>query len=134
MRSDKAELMGSYPNRRSSAGWGNDTLIGSSLPDILRGGAGSDMLTGKGGSDRFQFFKDDDHDTIQDFSEADDVIDLTAIFSSRQGNPGIFVKLRVEVIRIDSALPMAHSILELNYDGRWSGGANLSDHTGGRYA
>ena len=55
-----------------------DRLGGTSLDDIIRGGAGNDVLSGNGGADVFVFGTGDGQDTISDFS-ADDIIDVSGL-------------------------------------------------------
>jgi len=80
------------------AGAGNDWLAGgggdegASVPnapdgnDVLDGGAGADLLDGDGGDDRliggsegdiFRFFADEGHDIVMDFTQGQDVINLS---------------------------------------------------------
>jgi len=64
---------------------GNDILTGGAGDDILIGGAGKDKLYGKADDDVFLFRKaahspdSSDADKIMDFSQGEDVIDLTAL-------------------------------------------------------
>ena len=69
---------------RVEGGDGNDTLLGASGDDTLTGGAGDDTMTGYAGSDTFVFGPNHGNDTITDFSECEDAIDLSA-FSSITG-------------------------------------------------
>ncbi|MFN3348224.1 cadherin domain-containing protein [Pseudorhodoplanes sp.] len=68
------------------AGAGDDTVIGSSFADILRGGvgndrldggAGNDILTGGAGSDTFVYATGYGHDTVTDYAAGQDIFDLT---------------------------------------------------------
>lgn len=66
---------------------GDDRLVGSSGDDILSGGDGSDKLTGSEGRDIFIFTdselgttKDGEHDTITDFKQRTDKIDISALY------------------------------------------------------
>ena len=63
---------------------GDNRLLGASGDDTLTGGAGDDTLTGYGGDDTFVFGPNDGNDTITDFTECEDAIDLTA-FSTITG-------------------------------------------------
>ena len=63
---------------------GDNRLLGASGDDTLTGGAGDDTLTGYGGDDTFVFGPDHGDDTITDFNECADAIDLTA-FSTITG-------------------------------------------------
>ena len=60
-------------------GEGNDTLIGGDDADTLNGGSGSDSLTGGAGDDMFVFNAGDGADTISDFTDGEDLIDLSCI-------------------------------------------------------
>lgn len=57
-------------------GTGDDTLFGEEHDDRLLGGAGSDILTGGKGVDVFVFGLGDDTDTITDFEDDTDAIEL----------------------------------------------------------
>ncbi|MCP4182067.1 MAG: hypothetical protein GY761_01930, partial [Hyphomicrobiales bacterium] len=57
---------------------GDDTLVGGSGADRLTGGAGNDLLAGGAGADTFHFEIDGDHDTITDFEDDIDIIDLSS--------------------------------------------------------
>ena len=58
---------------------GDNRLRGASGDDTLTGGAGNDTMTGYGGDDTFVFGPGHGNDTITDFTECEDVIDLSAI-------------------------------------------------------
>ena len=58
---------------------GDNRLRGASGDDTLTGGAGDDTMTGYGGDDTFVFGPGHGNDTITDFTECGDVIDLSAI-------------------------------------------------------
>jgi Ca2+-binding RTX toxin-like protein len=63
-----------------TTGSGNDSLIGSSVANILIASTGNDDMTGGGDADKFVFASGDGTDTIQDFSIAEgDIIDLSAV-------------------------------------------------------
>ena len=83
------EMYGGNGDDRIFGGRGNDTLTGGEGNDRLRGGPGEDILIADGdhmdvlhgGSDDdiFRFFPSDiGGGTIQDFTDGEDVIDLTA--------------------------------------------------------
>ena len=57
---------------------GHDTLDGGAGDDTLIGGAGNDSLWGGTGADTFVFAAGHGNDTIKDFTDGDDAIDLTA--------------------------------------------------------
>ena len=64
---------------RLFGGEGDDRLEGGAGDDVLVGGEGDDALTGGAGADTFVFTPDHDTDTITDFGNGDDVIDLSAL-------------------------------------------------------
>ena len=75
------------------AGSGNDSLSGGDGADSLVGGLGTDRLTGDGGADVFVFRTGSESanalataDTITDFVQGQDRIDLTAIDASSKIN------------------------------------------------
>lgn len=57
---------------------GNDILIGGGGDDILTGGAGRDRLAGGNGADRFTFIQSGGHDVVLDFSDGEDLLDVSA--------------------------------------------------------
>ncbi|MEO0911750.1 MAG: calcium-binding protein [Pseudomonadota bacterium] len=59
-------------------GAGDDRLSGFGGEDLLNGGRGDDGLTGGAGADIFEFFRSAGNDTIWDFQNGVDRIDLTA--------------------------------------------------------
>jgi Ca2+-binding RTX toxin-like protein len=56
----------------------NDNLVGDSGDDLLNGGLGDDTLLGGRGSDRFVLASSDGTDTISDFINGQDLIQLSA--------------------------------------------------------
>jgi Ca2+-binding RTX toxin-like protein len=60
-------------------GTGNDSLLGNNGDDILVGGVGSDSVTGGEGRDRFILEPNTGVDTITDFQDKHDQIDLSGI-------------------------------------------------------
>ena len=60
-------------------GAGEDTLLGEEGNDTLTGGADDDWLHGGSGNDTFVFEGGHGNDTIQDFTDGSDMIDLTAL-------------------------------------------------------
>ncbi len=74
-------LTGSSLGDDIRGGTGSDVLRGLAGNDIISGGAGNDSLYGDAdgvtGDDRFYFSSNDDNDTIYDFEDGADTIDLT---------------------------------------------------------
>ena len=58
-------------------GGGKDTLEGGGDKDVIDGGRGKDVLTGNGGADTFVFGKRANKDTITDFRQGQDLIQIT---------------------------------------------------------
>jgi Ca2+-binding RTX toxin-like protein len=94
---------------------GNDVLAGGAGRDRLDGDEGNDVLYGGGGADVFHFDRGDDRDTIRDFQDNVDTIQLDnfafrsvsqALSSARQSGSDVIFELgggdqlRVEDIRI----------------------------------
>ncbi len=80
-------LAGTGRDNRLEGGAGNDQFWGGSGDDALEGGAGADRFNGGPGSDRlsggedadiFVFVSGHGNDTITDFTDEQDLIDLTA--------------------------------------------------------
>ncbi|GAA4178737.1 M10 family metallopeptidase [Shinella granuli] len=69
-------LRGNQANNTLQGNAGNDKLFGMAGNDKLDGGAGNDVLTGGAGADDFVFKKGYGHDTITDFKDNVDDIDL----------------------------------------------------------
>ncbi len=77
-------LTGGDGNDLLKGGNGTDTLVGSNGKDTLDGGKGDDILTGGSGKDIFVFRKNEGSDTIEDFENGKDKIDLSSYgFSSK---------------------------------------------------
>ena len=64
---------------RLFGGEGNDVLDGGTGDDFLHGGEGDDTLTGGAGEDIFAFGAEQGSDTITDFTDGEDKIDLSGI-------------------------------------------------------
>ena len=64
---------------RLFGGEGDDTLDGGTEDDFLHGGEGDDTLTGGAGADVFAFGAECGFDTITDFTDGEDKIDLSAL-------------------------------------------------------
>ncbi|MEL6374270.1 MAG: right-handed parallel beta-helix repeat-containing protein [Pseudomonadota bacterium] len=69
-------LIGGSGNDTLNGGSGDDALEGGSGTDYLTGGAGADTMTGNSGSDRFIFEAGSGHDTVLDFGNGNDRLDL----------------------------------------------------------
>ncbi|TMM50399.1 Ig-like domain-containing protein [Qipengyuania marisflavi] len=79
-------LLGTGGEDRLYGGNGSDTLIGFAGHDWLQGDRGNDILTGGAGRDSFAVGKATAHDTVTDFSTADDrivMLDGVSATSSR---------------------------------------------------
>ena len=76
---DNDTLYGGADNDRLVAGSGTDELFGGAGADSLNGGLGDDTLTGGADADTFYFNGAFGNDTITDFTDGEDTIDLTAI-------------------------------------------------------
>ncbi|MCY0154078.1 VCBS domain-containing protein [Hoeflea alexandrii] len=57
---------------------GDDILIGNDLDNVVNGGAGNDMLTGGLGDDTFVFILGDGVDTVTDFDDGLDLVDVSS--------------------------------------------------------
>lgn len=73
------KLYGGLGNDGLVGGEGNDTLYGFAGDDRLYGGEGNDFLSGDAGNDVFIFGAGSGHDTIRDFTDGEDVIDISAL-------------------------------------------------------
>ena len=81
-------VLGGAGNDTLAGGEGNDTLVGGSGDDSVDGGAGNDIIDGGGGNDSltggadadtFVFGTSHGNDTITDFTDGEDMIDLSAL-------------------------------------------------------
>ena len=86
-------------------GDGTDRLSGSSGQDTLDGGAGADRLVGGAGEDVFLFANGSGDDTIEDFVDGEDRIDLSGL-----GLPNGFADLTV--LAVEGAV-----LLDLSFHG-----------------
>jgi CSLREA domain-containing protein len=74
---------GDAENDTLDGGLGDDTLNGGSQDDVLLGGVGQDLLIGGAGNDRYVYTSlDEAGDTIQDFMNGTDMLDLRDLFRS----------------------------------------------------
>ena len=78
-RSLATPIFGDAGNDWVVGGADNDTLYGGAGADALNGGLGDDTLTGGADADTFYFNGAFGTDTITDFTDGEDTIDLTAM-------------------------------------------------------
>ena len=71
-------LFGGEDDDTLSGGEDDDRLVGGEGEDTLTGGSGDDTLTGGEGDDAFVFSEGHGDDTITDFTDGEDTIDLSA--------------------------------------------------------
>lgn len=71
-------VQGDAGNDRLRGNDGEDDLYGGQGKDTLRGDAGDDVLFGGNGADVFQFGSDGGDDIVQDWTNGQDRLDLTA--------------------------------------------------------
>ena len=77
-------IAGDSGNDTIDGGADDDTITGDAGNDTITGGTGDDTMTGGTGDDTFVFAAGDGSDTITDFTDGEDLIDLSA-FSSISG-------------------------------------------------
>lgn len=70
------KLLGQAGDDDLGGGPGNDVLQGGAGDDFLVGGSGNDTLTGGSGGDIFSYMSTEGNDTITDFSNGTDSVDL----------------------------------------------------------
>lgn len=73
------EIDGGRGNDIIEGGSNLDQLVGGAGHDILLGGSGDDVLTGGDGADVFAFGAECGYDTVADFADGEDLIDLSAL-------------------------------------------------------
>lgn len=95
-------LLGEAGHDRLFGGEGSDTLDGGSGNDLLVGGEGDDRLTGGAGADTFVFTPDHGDDTITDFADGEDLIDLSGL----EGIAG-FEDLNIETYGTTTVIELA---------------------------
>lgn len=116
-------LYGGAGNDTLNGGAGNDTLVGhlgddrlygGAGNDRLAGGAGDDRLWGGGGSDGFVFWGANGNDTVVDFTDGEDLIDLSAYGLS--GNGDVSARQEGNHARIDLSAHDGGTIMLRNFD------------------
>jgi Ca2+-binding RTX toxin-like protein len=75
-------LKGGKGNDTLKGGGGRDTLIGHAGQDTLNGGKGADTMTGGSGADTFVIKSDGKTDTITDFENGTDLIDIDVAYAA----------------------------------------------------
>ena len=90
---------------------GDDLLVGGEGVDTLEGGAGDDWLGGGEGADTFVFNSGDGSDTITDFEDGTDTIDLSAI-SSITGFSDLTITQEGDDTKIDLGEDVGEVILQ----------------------
>ena len=93
---------------------GNDTLSGRAGDDTLDGGPGADLLNGGRGTDTFVFHFDDGDDTISDFTDGEDRIDLSEFDLS--GFTALNISTDPAGVMIDLSAEGGGTILLENFD------------------
>ena len=97
----KDTLDGGTGDDTIEGGAGKDAIYGGAGDDTITGGAGDDcQLNGGSGADTFVFGSGDGKDTIQDFENGTDTIDLSAI-SSIQGFSDLTITQVDDLTKID---------------------------------
>lgn len=122
---DYVELSGRYANAIVSMGGGNDyfkggmgrdNVSGGAGHDWLDGGAGNDFLVGGEGWDRFIFANGSGRDSIGDFQDGIDVVDLSG-YRDAKGERLEFADLRISASGTNAyvALPGGETIAFSNF-------------------
>jgi beta-glucanase (GH16 family) len=75
-------IVGNGASNRLEGAGGADTIRAGGGDDTIVGGAGDDRLTGGSGADTFILNRGDGHDTITDFGNGGDVLDLSSFTSA----------------------------------------------------
>ncbi len=102
----------------AKGGSGNDTLVGNGVSNVLDGGAGNDTLTGGGSADTFVFGGLFGADTVVDFEDGLDVLDL--------GSAG-FTILELSISYDASGAQVASDAGSIQLDGVASGVLDIND-------
>ena len=104
-------LFGGEGSDTIDGGAGDDAIEGNEGDDTLTGGTGDDSLTGGSGADTFVYSSGDGKDTITDFTNGTDAIDLSAI-SSITGFSDLTVTQDGDDTKIDLGENVGEIILE----------------------
>jgi Ca2+-binding RTX toxin-like protein len=111
---DYVELSGRYANAVVSMGGGDDyfkggaggdNVNGGAGHDWIDGGAGNDRLTGGEGWDRFVFSDGSGRDTIVDFQDGIDVVDLSG-YRGAKGEGLAFADLKISASGRDAIVSL----------------------------
>ena len=105
-------LMGRGGDDRLVGGRGDDSLYGGAGDDTIIGGKGDDTLTGNAGADSFVFKPGQGNDLINDFSNGEDLIDLSA-YTGITGIGNLTITQEGNHARIDAG---QDTIRLLNFD------------------
>lgn len=97
------DLDGGTGHDRLFGGEGDDTLAGGGGNDLLLGGEGDDTLSGGAGEDVFAFGHGCGLDTVTDFTQGEDRIDLSAL----QGIAG-FGDLQIETYATTTVIDLSN--------------------------
>ena len=116
---------GGTGNDRVFGGNGSDTISGGQGNDVLTGGSGEDKMTGGAGADRFDFnaltessISAATRDTITDFNQGVDLIDLASIDAIDGAGSdafiygGAFAAGHIEAVQVG-----ANTLIRMNTDG-----------------
>ena len=71
--------VGNELDNRLIGSWSENWLLGGAGDDFIHGGRGADVLFGEAGSDTFYFEIEEGTDVIGDFTQGEDLIDLSAL-------------------------------------------------------
>ena len=94
-------LLGGNGNDHLDGGAGNDSFFAQAGDDRLTGGAGDDVLRGQAGDDVFVFAPGHGDDTIADFTDAEDRVDLRAFGLDGFGDSSISATEVAGGVRLD---------------------------------
>ena len=93
----------------------DDLLVGDNSANRLSGGSGNDELEGGEGADRFIFKYGGKNDTILDFTDNEDLIDLT-VFQNISGFDDLTITSGANGVTIDLRVYQAGTILLQDFD------------------